>query len=121
VRIDVLGPLRAVVDGQHVDLGSPKQRVVLPVLVAAGGRPVSVDRMIDLVWPDDPPVRARHSIQQYVSRLRAAVEPGRPQGRHPTVLRSEAAGYSLVLDADLIDTAPVHTRRGGRARRTARS
>jgi DNA-binding SARP family transcriptional activator len=103
VQIDVLGPVRAMVDGRPVDLGSPKQRVVLAVLISAEGRPVSVDRVIDLVWPEAPPVRARHSVQQYVSRLRAALEPARPRRCDPAVLRSEPAGYSIALGADQVD------------------
>ncbi|WP_345378621.1 BTAD domain-containing putative transcriptional regulator [Pseudonocardia yuanmonensis] len=103
VRVDVLGPVRVIVDGHSIDLGSPKQRLVLAVLVSAAGRPVPVERVIDLVWPDDPPSRARHSVQQYMSRLRAAVEPDRPAGRKPAVLRCEAGGYLLDLAPELID------------------
>jgi DNA-binding SARP family transcriptional activator len=92
----ILESVHAVVDGQPVDLGSPKQRVVLAVLLYAESGPVSVDRVLDLVWPTDPPVRTRHNVQQHVSRLRAVLEPGRPPGCAPTVLCSGPAGCSLA-------------------------
>lgn len=43
LRLDLLGPLRLVVDGQPVDLPGPKRRAVLALLALAGGRAVTVN------------------------------------------------------------------------------
>ena len=58
----VLGAVEAAADGVPVDLGSRKQRLVLAVLLLEAGRPVSLDRLLDLLWPTAPrPARATPS------------------------------------------------------------
>ncbi len=59
-----------------VDLGPPKQRSVLALLLLDLDRVVSVDRLVELMWDDDRD-GAVASLQAYVSRLRRALEPDR--------------------------------------------
>jgi predicted ATPase/DNA-binding SARP family transcriptional activator len=95
VHIRVLGQVEAIGGaGDVVQIGSRNQRVVLAVLVAAGGDTVSVDRLIDAVWGDDPPRTAVHSVRTYVSRLRRLL------GEAITI---RPAGYALALDPDHVD------------------
>ena len=63
---------RSEVDGRPVDLGGPKPRALLALLVAADGRPVPVERLVDQMWGEDPPARVEASLQSYVARLRAS-------------------------------------------------
>ncbi len=72
VLISILGPVEAARDGNRVDLGAPQQRALLALLATSGG-PVSLDAIIDTLWPDDPPVSAAKVVQTYVSRLRKAL------------------------------------------------
>ena len=51
MRYRLLGPLQVVRDDSPVDIGPPKQRAALAVLLLAQGRVVSVDRLIELL-PD---------------------------------------------------------------------
>ena len=51
----VLGPLEVVRDGEPVRLGSPQQRRLLAVLVVHANEVVSSDRLVDVLWGDDPP------------------------------------------------------------------
>ncbi|MEV0388570.1 BTAD domain-containing putative transcriptional regulator [Nonomuraea sp. NPDC050643] len=55
-------------------LTSARQRVVLATLLLEANRLVSVDRLIDAVWDDNPPSTARGQIQTCVSRLRRALD-----------------------------------------------
>jgi hypothetical protein len=48
VAFRVLGPIEAVVDGRPVDLGPQKRRLVLALLLLECGRPVPVDKLVDL-------------------------------------------------------------------------
>ncbi|GAA4960214.1 DNA-binding SARP family transcriptional activator [Nonomuraea thailandensis] len=50
LRFSVLGPVRAWRGDVEVDVGSPQQRLVLAVLLTAGGRVVSQDQLLDAVW-----------------------------------------------------------------------
>jgi len=71
VQFRVLGPSRVFADDQELQLGGPKQRSVLALLLAGANRPVSIDRIIDAVWGADPPEAGRHTVQAYVSSLRS--------------------------------------------------
>jgi predicted ATPase/DNA-binding SARP family transcriptional activator len=93
-RVEVLGPVEAWVHGREVALGGQRPRTLLAVLALMRGRVVSSERLIDELWGDDPPARARDSLQMHVSRLRKAVtEAGGDADR----LVSRAGGYVLEL------------------------
>ncbi|WP_405488070.1 BTAD domain-containing putative transcriptional regulator [Streptomyces sp. NBC_00096] len=103
VHIRVLGSLTAERDGEPVPLGGHRQRSVLGLLVAARGRVVSVDRMIDDLWQGAAPARAVASLQAYVSNLRRLLEPGRAPRTAATLLVSMPPGYALRLPGDAVD------------------
>ena len=81
----------------RVDLGGHKPRDLLGLLVAAEGRSVPVDTLIDQIWGDHPPGRVEASLQSYVARLRRALEPGRDARATAQRLRTHAGGYSLEV------------------------
>jgi DNA-binding SARP family transcriptional activator len=95
-----------VLDGQRlVELGRPKQRALLAVLLVHADQVVAVDRLIEELWGEQPPAQAAASLQAYVSNLRRALEPGRPARAPPRVLVTQPPGYRLAvapgdLDAD---------------------
>jgi predicted ATPase/DNA-binding SARP family transcriptional activator len=70
VRVDVLGPLRLTVDGAEVDVPGPRRRAVLAMLAMAAGHTVSVDALLDAVWPEEPPDSGRRALHSHISRLR---------------------------------------------------
>ncbi|MFC8435711.1 BTAD domain-containing putative transcriptional regulator [Streptomyces sp. NPDC057253] len=103
LRIRVLGPLGAEVAGAPVGLGTPRQRAVLALLVAARGAVVSMDRMAEELWRGAPPARATVSLQTYVSNLRRLLEPERPPRAPAAVLVSSHPGYALRLPEEAVD------------------
>jgi DNA-binding SARP family transcriptional activator len=103
IRVRVLGPLEAEVNGHTVDLGGPRQRAVLALLVAARGDVVPVDRLIDDLWRGEPPPKASASLQAYVSNLRRLLEPDRPPRTPARVLVSAPPGYAVKLDTAAVD------------------
>ncbi len=102
MRFNILGPVEVRSGDELLDLGGPKQRAVLAVLVLRVGRVVTVDRLVDELWGDEPPARALGTLQAYVSNLRRVLEPGRAPRTPATVLASRPPGYVLqVLDDDV--------------------
>src|SRR5947209_20514037 len=91
VAFRVLGPIEAVVDGRRVDLGPQKRRLVLALLLLERGRPVPVDKLVDLTW-DEPPPSARRVVFAHVARLRKALAGA---ARHGVALVTEPSGYAL--------------------------
>ncbi|HTW17899.1 MAG TPA: BTAD domain-containing putative transcriptional regulator [Nocardioides sp.] len=103
MRIRVLGDVEVEVGAAAVDLGGPKPRALLALLVAADGRAVPVETLIDQIWGDEPPGRVEASLQTYVARLRKALEPERGVRRPADRLRTRAGGYSLDVEAEDVD------------------
>ena len=103
VLFQVLGPFEAVVDGHAVPLGGARPRLVLAALAARPNSMVSSDRLIDIVWGDEPPDSALSTLQKYVYRLRSAVGAERLVTRSPGyVLRvgdgeSDASRFESLL------------------------
>ncbi|GAA4928507.1 putative ATPase [Actinomycetospora succinea] len=106
VGVDVLGPLRLAVDGAAVDVRGPKRRAVLALLGLAEGRTVTVEQLVDALWPDDPPESARATVHSHVSRLRADLGPaGGP------CLTTDDGGYRLHLAEGGLDLRRVRALR----------
>ena len=103
LRYGILGPLRVSRgDGAEVDLGPPKQRAVLGLLLLERGGVVSTDRLIDSLWGTSPPPSALASLQAYVSNLRRAL---RDEERATSPITRRAPGYALEVEAGQIDLA----------------
>jgi DNA-binding SARP family transcriptional activator/serine/threonine protein kinase/WD40 repeat protein len=69
----VLGHLEVRVRGTAAVLGGRKQRGVLAVLIAAAGRPVSVDALLIATYGDDASPGGKATLHTYVSNLRKAL------------------------------------------------
>jgi DNA-binding SARP family transcriptional activator len=93
----LLGPLEASEREEPRALGGAKQRALLAVLLLNANQAVSVDRLMDELWGDQPPATATKSIQVYVSRLRRQLGDGRLLTRPP--------GYLLQVDPSELDLA----------------
>jgi DNA-binding SARP family transcriptional activator len=105
VQFRLLGPLEAQDGERRVELGRPKQRVLLAVLLVHANQVVSLDRLVEELWGEQPPPQAAASLQTYVSNLRRALEPGRPARAPSRVLVSQPPGYRLVVGAGDLDAA----------------
>ncbi|MGW7477934.1 BTAD domain-containing putative transcriptional regulator [Nonomuraea muscovyensis] len=99
VRVEVLGPLRLSVDGTPVDVPGPKRRAVLALLALAEGRIVTVDRLVDALWPSEVPESGRQALHNHVSRLRGHLGPAADR------LARRPDGYRLDLGRDELDVA----------------
>ncbi|MET7597781.1 AfsR/SARP family transcriptional regulator [Streptomyces sp. NPDC005496] len=103
MRIDVLGAVRALRDdGSPVELGGPRHREVLGRLVAAEGRLVTTDTLVQDLW-SDPPERAVGALRTFVAALRRALEPERAPRTPPRVIVTEGPGYALLLPREDVD------------------
>jgi DNA-binding SARP family transcriptional activator len=99
VEFGVLGPLLITRDGHTVEIGAPKQRVLLIHLLLRVGETVPLDRLIDGLWGQDPPPQARATLRSYVSHLRRTLEGA--DGRELIVTRG--SGYGLQVDPESVD------------------
>lgn len=111
VQFRLLGDVEAHVDGVRVEIGPSRQRCVLATLLLEVNRPVPSDQLIDRVWADDPPHRARNALAAYVSRIRhlfaGSVEINRSPGGY--VLSAEPSTVDVHLFRDLVAQARATT------------
>lgn len=113
LRIRLFGPFE-VEGGEPTALGSRKARTLLKILALARDRPVSVDFLVDALWPEGLPARPAGQVAVLVSRLRGAL--GRERLPH------SQSGYRLVVDwldldavGELADEAARRLRHGDAA------
>ncbi|MGW0481691.1 BTAD domain-containing putative transcriptional regulator [Nonomuraea sp. NPDC003214] len=103
MRFGVLGPLgvwRA--DGSPVTVPGLKTRLLLAVLLAYEGRPVSADRLADEVWADgEAPGDPSAALQTRIWQLRKALESAEEGGRDLLARRDD--GYLLRTRPEDVD------------------
>jgi class 3 adenylate cyclase/DNA-binding winged helix-turn-helix (wHTH) protein len=95
LRFRVLGSVEVLDGDLPVDLPRRKHRALLAILLLAEGRVVSIDRLVDELWGEDPPATARNSLQNYVSLLRKRLG--------PDVIQTRPPGYELVAAPEQVD------------------
>ncbi|HEU5473373.1 MAG TPA: BTAD domain-containing putative transcriptional regulator [Actinophytocola sp.] len=100
MRLRLLGPLELVSGDRSLDLGGPRQRIVLAVLGLNANRVVPVDVLVDAVWGTGPPTTARSQIQICISALRKVFS----DGGQPGAISTRPPGYLLRLDPAALDT-----------------
>jgi len=97
IRVNVLGPVELIVDGQRVGLGNSPILTKLLALLALGpdaGLPAL--RLVSLVWGDRPVSDATGSLQQAMRRLRK-------MGLGDRLPPERDGQYRLDLPADQVD------------------
>ncbi|MGW2180729.1 AfsR/SARP family transcriptional regulator [Streptomyces sp. NPDC001732] len=93
----VLGRVEVVIGGRAGHVGYARQQCVLAALLVDIGRRVSVDQLIDRVWGERPPQRARDALYSYLSRLRRVLAPA------GTGIERCDGGYLLRAQEDAVD------------------
>src|SRR5215216_352425 len=98
MEIRLLGCVDVELNGSPVKLAGPKQRAVLAMLALHANEAVSLDRLVDGLWGEDPPSSAPKMVQQYVSQLRRLLaDAGGPR------IVTRGRGYVLEVDPDAVD------------------
>jgi DNA-binding SARP family transcriptional activator/Tfp pilus assembly protein PilF len=113
----VLGRLEVSVGAEQLDLGAPKQQIVLASLLLSGNKIVSGDQLTEAVWWQ-PPAAAAANLRVYLAGLRRVL---RVAGEAPRV-ETLRGGYRLtVLPGELdLDRFEELTGQGEHAVRESR-
>src|SRR4029079_8686995 len=90
-----LGPVEVVERGRVLPLGGSRQRALLALLLTRANEVVSADRLIDELWPAEPPHNAAHALQYHVSQLRKSLG--------PDAIVTQPPGYVLRIGANELD------------------
>ncbi|MFI7147831.1 BTAD domain-containing putative transcriptional regulator [Nonomuraea sp. NPDC050022] len=94
MRFGILGSTRAWrADGAEVPLGGRSRRALLALLLIRPGEVVPYDRLIDVLYGEQPPKNAQHALHSQVSRLRG----------DGIMVERAATGYRLAVDPGDVD------------------
>lgn len=85
MRFEVLGPVRAWRGDVELELGPPRQRAALAILLLQEGTPLSPSQLVTALWGGAEPRAAIGMVRSYVSRLRHAGVP----------IESVGGGYAI--------------------------
>jgi DNA-binding SARP family transcriptional activator len=99
MRYELLGPLR-LVDEETLRVAAPKVENLLATLLIRANQPISTDELINELWGNEPPRRARAALHVYVSHLRKNYVQPAVDG---AVIHTHAHGYLLEVDKASVD------------------
>jgi DNA-binding SARP family transcriptional activator len=102
VRVRVLGDFAVTGSDGPVDIGGPRPRTLLALLIASAGSPVSNERLIDGIWGEDLPARPRKALQVMVANLRKALG--------PEMITTGPGGYRIDSNAMTVDASEFEQR-----------
>ena len=97
MELRLLGPIEVRLEDRPIELGPRKQRALLAMLALQVGRTVTVDRLVEGLWGEEPPASAPKMVQLYVSHLRPLLE-----GSGARIV-TRNGGYELQLSGDEVD------------------
>ena len=95
----ILGPLEVSADGRVIEIGGPRLRALLVILLLRANESVPRDVLVHELWGEQPPVGAQGSLDVYVSRLRKALGPH----ANGSVLVTRPGAYILRVEEGHLD------------------
>ena len=98
MQIRLLGTVDVDLDDRPLKLAGPKQRAVLSMLALSANSTVSVERLVEGLWGEEPPPTSAKMVQQYVSQLRRLL-PENGAAR----IATHGRGYELQVDPAAVD------------------
>ena len=99
IEYRILGPLEVSANGRLIEVGGPKLRALLVILLLRANESVPRDVLVDELWGEQPPVGAQHSLDVYVSRLRKSLD----AAADGPVVMTRPGAYSLQLAEGQLD------------------
>src|SRR6201986_2635492 len=91
----ILGPVEVSADGRVIEVGGPRLRRLLALLLLHANEQGPRGTLAHDLWGDEPPAGAQGSLEVYTSRLRKAL--GSP------VLVTRPRAYCLTIDNGQLD------------------
>ena len=102
VELHLAGAFGVIRDGTELsegELGSRKSRTLLKLLAVERPALVSLDRIVEVLWADNPPAAAGQNVATLVSRLRGVLGPGVILGSRQAYRLAEEPAVIVDLDA----------------------
>ncbi|GGK89414.1 SARP family transcriptional regulator [Sphaerisporangium melleum] len=99
MQFGILGALEATAADRRLDLGGIRQQIVLATLLLDANRVVTIGRLMEAIYGDEPPTTARSQVQICISALRRLFA----ANGSPDIISTQSLGYCIRVAADQID------------------
>ena len=97
LRFGILGPIEVVADDGPLQLGGPRQRSTLALLLLNANRVVSIDELADALYAGRPPVTAVTQVHKQIAELRRVLG--------SEAIRTQGSGYVINVARNQFDLA----------------
>ncbi|RYH06730.1 BTAD domain-containing putative transcriptional regulator [Tropicimonas sp. IMCC6043] len=99
-ELRLLGRARVLVGGEERSISAPKQLLLLAHLARSSGQAATREQLSTFLWPGSPPEKARASLRQALTRLRASLDgPVEPFDSDPARVALAQGHWRTDLDA----------------------
>ncbi len=95
----ILGPLEAAAGSRWLELGGARQQIVLAALLLSPNNVVTLGRLQEAIYGENPPPTSRSQAQMSISSLRRLFA----AHGHPTVIATRGQGYVVQVGAGQLD------------------
>lgn len=106
----VLGTFEVRVHDRPLELGGPRIRTLLALLVANADRVTGVHTMADALWDVDATPGTQRTVRTYMSRVRRSLAPVAAALGAADLIETRAAGYVLRLSPAFLDAREFERR-----------
>jgi DNA-binding SARP family transcriptional activator/tetratricopeptide (TPR) repeat protein len=100
MEFKILGPIEVMAGSERLELGGTRQQIVLAMLLLNANKVVTMDRLLEAIYGEDPPLTARSQAQISISWLR------RVFALHSTasIILTREHGYAINADSAELDS-----------------
>ena len=100
LQIQVLGQFHVRYQQKLLEWPTQKSKALFQILLLEPGRLVPTDQLLEYLWPDLPPKKAKNNLWVTVSQLRRVLEPGLPARARSAYIDKQGEGYYFNTDSD---------------------
>jgi DNA-binding SARP family transcriptional activator/tetratricopeptide (TPR) repeat protein len=95
----ILGPLEITAGQRRLELHGARQQVVVAMLLLGANRVVTMDRLLEAIYGEDPPPTARSQVQIGISSIRRVLA----SYDRETIIDTHPSGYVLRVGSGQLD------------------
>jgi predicted ATPase/DNA-binding SARP family transcriptional activator len=110
LRIQLLGPFQAWRQQAALIWPTKKCKALFQILLIEPGKLVPAELLMEYLWPDLSPDRAKNNLWVTVSQLRRVLQPGSPKNTRFDFIQKKGEGYYFNSESDYwLDVEEVAT------------
>ena len=100
LRIQVLGQFQVWYQLELLEWPTQKSKALFQILLVEPGKLIPTDQLMEHLWPDLDPRKAKNNLWVSISQLRRVLEPDLPARTRSTYIHKQGEGYRFNSNSD---------------------